>query len=118
MESHLTKLGRLSIGNSTGCGWSTRRRPAGCDPLGRRRLLAPTRSPSAGRGSSPDSLVLDECVRRAFQRAAGLGAPEDDLLDLPGEGEVLSVIPPAEWVLSLTQTLPHVTDKSAWCQAA
>ena len=30
----------------------------------------------------------------------------------------LSVIPPAECVLSLTQTLPHVTARSAWCHAA
>src|SRR5207302_9761770 len=30
----------------------------------------------------------------------------------------LSVMPPAEWVLSLTQTLPQVTARSAWCQAA
>src|SRR5262249_2401461 len=37
---------------------------------------------------------------------------------LRASAKSLSVMPPAEWVFSLTHTLPQVTFRSAWCHAA
>ena len=68
--------------------------------------------------------VMREKYWDAESNTTGLG-----LLELPGlyfewasasssifwvRAKSLSVMPPAEWVLSLTHTLPQVTDRSAW----